>query len=234
MESSFLVWNKKLEAHEKFRELSALATSGCLTVEERRELHAHLEICAECRQAYTEFDAVAEVCLPSLASDFPSDVSNVSPDWNEENASQRFFARLENEIASNSRRLELAELANRKDAKKPRAWRKRFGVLLPYAAGVTCAAVVGLLTYQIGAKKGADLAKGSQQKSDSAVIAAREQVAAISRDRQELYDKVEEGEKVGARLNQKIDEESTEVEKLRGEGQQLRNSLQQIQIEKAA
>ena len=222
--------------HEQFRELSALATSGCLTAEERRELHAHLEICADCRQVFAEFDTVAQVGLTSLISGFPADVTNVPPEWNEENAAQRFFARIENEIASDSHRFESAELGKRKSVKEQpqsNVWRGRFRTLLPYVAGVTCAAAVGLWAYQIGAKRGADLARNSQQRSDSAVIAAREQVAAISQDRQELYNKLDEGGKVVARLNQKIGEELAEIERLKTESQQLRDSLQKTEVEKA-
>src|SRR6185312_10218317 len=118
--------------HEQFRELSALATSGCLTTEERRELHAHLEICADCRQVFAEFDTVAQVGLTSLISGFPADVTNVPPEWNEENAAQRFFARIENEIASDSHRFESAELGKRKSVKEQpqsNVWRGRFRTL---------------------------------------------------------------------------------------------------------
>ena len=80
--------------HEEFRALCAMATSGCLSHEERRSLEAHLAVCDECRQAADEYAMVAGVAMPSLASDFPGDVSNVPHDWSTKTAKQEFFRRL--------------------------------------------------------------------------------------------------------------------------------------------
>ncbi len=49
--------------HERFGELSALAIIGQVSSEEYRELKAHLEFCATCRQ---EHDALARILLTEL------------------------------------------------------------------------------------------------------------------------------------------------------------------------
>lgn len=56
-------------SHEHFIELSALSTSGTLTVEEWKELEEHLVSCADCRKAKREYEALVASTIPALAPD---------------------------------------------------------------------------------------------------------------------------------------------------------------------
>jgi anti-sigma factor RsiW len=54
--------------HDEFLELCAVSTSGDLTEEERKKLRFHLAGCAECQQAFREFEAAIDVGIPFLSS----------------------------------------------------------------------------------------------------------------------------------------------------------------------
>ena len=53
-----------MSSHEHFRELSALAAIGQLSLGEDRELYGHLRECTECRDAYDDYASVVQHKLP--------------------------------------------------------------------------------------------------------------------------------------------------------------------------
>src|SRR5271155_3324338 len=55
-----------LRPHDEFLELCAVATTGELSEEEQKRLREHLAACADCRQALSEFEAVASIGVPLL------------------------------------------------------------------------------------------------------------------------------------------------------------------------
>ncbi|HTX40998.1 MAG TPA: hypothetical protein VMD25_04165 [Acidobacteriaceae bacterium] len=56
--------------HEQYEELCALATAGVLSSAEKELLAAHLKNCAECREAFAQYQAVATEGMPFLAGEF--------------------------------------------------------------------------------------------------------------------------------------------------------------------
>src|SRR6202041_1031645 len=68
----------KMESHDEFRELCAIATSGELSEQEQRKLREHLTGCPECRQALREFEAVVDIGVPLLASQLSAEHSGRS------------------------------------------------------------------------------------------------------------------------------------------------------------
>lgn len=55
--------------HEEFLELCAVSTTGELSEEEQKKLREHLAVCPDCRLALAEFETVADVGVPLLASE---------------------------------------------------------------------------------------------------------------------------------------------------------------------
>lgn len=55
--------------HDEFLELSALSTTGELSEDEQRTLQEHVATCSQCRQALEEFETVAAIGAPLLASE---------------------------------------------------------------------------------------------------------------------------------------------------------------------
>lgn len=58
--------------HEQYEELCALATAGALNPAESDRLRAHLESCAECREASAQYQVIARDGMAFLAENFAS------------------------------------------------------------------------------------------------------------------------------------------------------------------
>jgi hypothetical protein len=61
--------NERLNDHQKFKELAALAHGRGLTVGERIELKRHLQWCEECRAIYREYSLLSSEGMAFLAAD---------------------------------------------------------------------------------------------------------------------------------------------------------------------
>jgi hypothetical protein len=81
--------------HRRFEELCALAQTGSLSIEERRDLQLHLRNCAPCRNVYDEYAAIGGVGMAFLAG---NDVKTErAEDWDDRQARQRLFASIRNQ-----------------------------------------------------------------------------------------------------------------------------------------
>ena len=60
--------DERLEGHQKFKELAALARPGALSDNERQELSRHLRVCASCQEAYAEYSLIDAKGMPFLAA----------------------------------------------------------------------------------------------------------------------------------------------------------------------
>src|ERR1700682_1414058 len=60
--------HERLNDHEKFKELGALATSGTLSTSEWAELKGHLQVCEACREVYHQYLILAREGIPLLAA----------------------------------------------------------------------------------------------------------------------------------------------------------------------
>lgn len=222
-------------AHEEFRELCALATAGCLTSEEQSELQMHLASCAECRKVAHEYENVARVGVPSLATDFPDESPDVPFGWSEERAYHTFLER------SRNLRPRCEMPAMFQPTKSPRSvvrpqtvgpWRPTLNRLLPYAAAISVALLTGALGYRIGAKRLVDLAAGSQQSYEQIATTAHDQIAQLSKERELLLAKAQDdNEKLGL-LRTEMAGRLSDVKRLQAEQQSLRNSLQESEAAK--
>src|SRR6185503_5563979 len=92
-----MVMNSREFGHERFEELSALSAIGQISVEEFRELQAHLKTCANCRLREADFTEILHEHLPLLA---PTDAAmpgsrNVA--FHDASYKQRFIQRAQKE-----------------------------------------------------------------------------------------------------------------------------------------
>jgi hypothetical protein len=227
-----------LAVHEEFRALCAIATSRCLSHEERCSLEAHLAVCDECRQAAEEYEAVAGVAMPSLVPDFPGDISNVPHDWSTKTAKQEFFIRLaEREAhqslerrssnASRSDRLPGYEVTVRR--RGWHLWPGNMRALLPYAASLAAMVAIGAVAYQLGARRSAETLHANQQKPESEMNAPRQEIVAPSKEHELLQAQLEDRDRAIAILNGKLAQQLTELQKLKSEDRDLRESVQKAQ-----
>jgi hypothetical protein len=221
-------------AHEEFRELCALATSGCLTSQEQSRLKEHLASCAECREAVREYEKVTRIGVPSLAPDFPAESPDVPSGWSEERAYQDFLERLEDQSPRRDTpsALQPSKFSNSTIIRTTRPWRSTLNRLLPYAAAIAVAILTGLLGYRIGTRRVGDLAVGKQRPYEQIATAARAQIAQLSAERELLIAETRESEKKFSLLQAEMAGRLSDIRRLQGEEQSLRNSLQESEAAK--
>ena len=222
--------------HEEFRQLCALATSGCLTSGEQARLTEHLASCAECREAAREYEKVTRIGVPSLALDFPAESSDIPFGWSEERAYQGFLDRLENQSPrrETSGALQAIESPDSTVIRigTTRSSRAPLNRLLPYAAAIAVALLTGLLGYRIGTRRIAGPAVGSQRPYEEIATAARAQIAELSTERESLMTKTQESEKKFSLLQAEMASRLPDIRRLQAEEQGLRDSLQESEAAK--
>jgi hypothetical protein len=215
-------------AHDEFRELCALATSGGLTSEEQSRLKEHLASCTECRETARAYEKVTRIGVPSLALDFPAESPDVPFGWSEERAYQDFLERLQNQRPrrETASALQPTKFPSSTVIRTARPWRATLNRLLPYAAAIAVALLTGLLGYWIGNRRAGDLAVGSRPYEQIAT-AARAQIAELSTERESLIAKGQESEKEFSLLQAEMAGRLSDIRRFQSEEQGLRNSLQE-------
>ena len=223
-------------AHEEFRQLCALATSGCLTSGEQTRLKQHLASCAECREAARDYEKVTRIGVTSLALDFPAESPDVPFGWSEKRAYQNFLERLENQSPrrETSSALQATESPSSTviRIRTTRPWRAPLNRLLPYAAAIAVAILTGLLGYRIGARRTVALAPGIHGQYEEIATASRAQIAELSTERESLIAKNQESEKRFSLLQAEMAGRLADIRRLQSEEQGLRNSLQESEAAK--
>jgi len=162
------------EPHDEFLELCAVSTSGQLTQEEQKKLDEHLAVCATCREAIRQYQAVVAHAVPTIAADdAPADL-DPGPSWSEHRAEAALFDRIaqeqtENAVARGKRvgGREGKTAGNvatdiRNDTRwvlpsgGEATWRQVWSL---YAAGILLSTALGIGLYQFGIRRGVDTAK---------------------------------------------------------------------------
>jgi hypothetical protein len=85
--------DERLDDHQKFKELAALAQRGELTGNERRTLDRHLQICASCREVYAEYSLISSEGMPLLAA--AHGYVDESQPWDDRAVRNKLLARVE-------------------------------------------------------------------------------------------------------------------------------------------
>ena len=90
--------NERLDQHQKFKQMAALAQRGALSDFERMELNRHLGVCHSCQEAYEEYALISAEGMPFLAATF--DHNDASEDWDNRAVRNRLMARVQDEDTS--------------------------------------------------------------------------------------------------------------------------------------
>jgi hypothetical protein len=135
---------ERLDGHQKFKELSALAQGGMLTSNEREELDHHLQVCAPCRDLYDEYSLISAEGMPQLGAFYAQ-----APefDWDDRATRARLLAQVRE---SETPGLRLVKPAIQLAVRSSLLWNTaRFR---PAIAGLAACLVVGVAAgaYQLG------------------------------------------------------------------------------------
>ena len=147
--------NERLNDHQKFKELAALAQGRGLTVSERIDLKRHLQLCEACREIYREYSLLSSEGMAFLAADC-GHVSEADA-WDYRAAQNELFSRIRESEYSAITSAEVAstEVDRPSAAHVFGAWIAR--VRWAAAAAVACL-LVGVGAYHLGSRRPAELA----------------------------------------------------------------------------
>ena len=92
-----MVMNSREFGHERFEELCALSEIGQISVEEFRELQAHLQTCTTCRLRQADFAEILHEHLPLLAPEEAAMPGSRGVAFHDASYKQRFLQRAQKE-----------------------------------------------------------------------------------------------------------------------------------------
>src|SRR5579864_3310534 len=84
--------SERLDGHQKFKQLAALAQRAAISDLERLELINHLRVCRDCRQVSDEYSLLSAVAMPVLAES--CGYIQEAEDWDDAPAREALFARV--------------------------------------------------------------------------------------------------------------------------------------------
>src|ERR1700730_16072104 len=85
--------HERLNDHEKFKELGAIASSGTLRTSEWAELKGHLQVCEACREVSNQYLILASEGIPLLAARYGNQEGQGS--WDDMPTRRNLFARVQ-------------------------------------------------------------------------------------------------------------------------------------------
>jgi hypothetical protein len=132
--------NERLDDHQKFKELAALAQRGTLSENERLELNRHLEVCGSCRQAYEEYRLISTEGMNFLAAAY--DLGQECRAWDNRPVRDKLLARIRTEeVKPTPQLLRISKTHLRRNLR---------ALWAPVAACVLVAVAVG--AYEVGSR----------------------------------------------------------------------------------
>jgi hypothetical protein len=137
--------SERLNDHQRFKELAALAQARVLTVSERIELKRHLQLCQACRAIYREYSLLSSEGMAFLAADCGHVLESEA--WD--------YRAAQSELASRIRECELSAIVPAADPRATRVfWPWNWGGRWVAAAATACLLVgVGAGAYQLGGRR---------------------------------------------------------------------------------
>lgn len=221
------------QPHDEFLELCAISASGELTEEEQKKLNDHLAICASCREALQQYEAVVDQAMPSIATAENHDEVDPGPGWSQGKAERRLLARLDRE----SRESISADTGNGSEASgfplhpvphpSESAWNH---VWMLYAAGILLFAALGLFTYRIGIHRGGSVAKVSPpiptQTTSPDQTALEAQLSDAGHERAIAHAQIAQRDRTISDLRHQLAKQSDEINQLTTSQEQLQARLQ--------
>ena len=219
------------EPHDEFLELCAVSTSGQLTQEEQKKLQEHLAVCAACREAIRQYEAVVAHAIPAMAADDASEDVEPGPAWSEHKAETALFDRIAQEdkariVARGNGNADIPKAARRAlPFAGATTWRHVWSL---YAAGVLLAVALGVSLYQVGIRRGADTAKAvpaSIPSTSQDQTSLEAQVSDAAHEREVALTQVAQRDRQIADLRKQLERQSVELTQMKAAQDRLAADL---------
>jgi anti-sigma-K factor RskA len=223
---------EETEDHERFKELSALAAAGSLSMRERLDLERHLETCGACRDIRDQYTAIGAEGMAFLSQNQP--LSEEAERWDNSAARERLFSA----VHANS----VPKVLSIVDRQASRAPRRRLwaGREASVAAAAACLMVaVALGAYRIGEHRNVPApsvlqssAAPVQQPVDSDKQAFTSLLAADAAQISKLREQISQRDQELARLRTESGLADIRISDLSSLNREAENNLRQLTAER--
>ena len=191
--------NERLDDHQKFKELAALAHTGALRAEEQAEFERHRRSCAACARAYEEFALIGREGMSFLRSVN----SDHGDEFDADRVRHRLLAQVEREQARDKEPFAAGQL-----------WRSA-GSLLSHGLQPRWAAAVAAMVLIVVAGGAFHLGTHSHASLPQLSSASPEQLQALMSDKTASQEKVSQQAAELAKLQTRMSVNQSEIAKLR-------------------
>jgi hypothetical protein len=223
----------RIEPHDEFLELCAVSTSGQLSEEDQRRLQEHLVVCSSCREALQQYEAIIRHAIPAMAADETPENLEAGPRWSEKRAESALFDRIAREegkpgIEQNGP-IQVHRQTSARRVLSPAsaaAWRSVWAL---YAAGILLFIVLGFCAYEVGIRRGTNVANVAAPHSDpQSQISLEEKLSDASHEREVARAQVEQRDNLIADLRRQLQQQSAKMGQMKAAQEQsdaaLRNA----------
>jgi hypothetical protein len=221
------------DPHDEYLELCALSTAGELSEEEQKSLERHLAVCASCRKALRQYQALVDEGISGVGASRLEEMGETDPGpgWSEEAAEKAFRQQWGRKGRPGPTRGE-GEAFEFPGLQPPMpapagetSWEH---VWLLYAAGVLLFISLGVYAYRVRGYRTVPpgvtppLTETTQNQT-----ALEQQLSEVGHERQLARSEVAQRDHLIADLRRQLAEESTVIGKLQASQQQLEANLHQ-------
>ena len=221
----------EMRPHDEFLELCGISTTGELTEGERLKLDVHLRTCAECRETLREFSAVASVGAPQFASELGEDnwqkpdIPNSTSAFSPKNLEEIPLDQVATKFATKGRELAFARSNGRPQLNWNWAW-------LPLAASVVLMIALGIYSFEVGKRRGSDVAKVAPARPHTNVDVLEQKISDAGHDSQILKTQLASRDQSIAELRREVGEQAKSLEEMKLAQSSLTASAQSSEAEK--
>ena len=221
------------EPHDEFLELCAVSTSGQLSEEDQRRLREHLVVCSSCREALQQYEAIIRHAVPAMGAEETPQNMEAGSRWSEKQAESALFERIARDeggggIERNGPIPPHRETSSRRvlAPESAAAWRS---VWTLYAAGILLFVALGFCAYQVGIRRGTNVANVTAPHPDTQnQISLEEKLSDASHEREASRVRSDQRDRLVASLRRQLEQQSAKMDQMKAAQEQsdaaLRNA----------
>ena len=214
------------EPHDEFLELCAISTSGQLSEEDQRRLQEHIAVCSSCRTALQQYEAIIRHAIPAMGAEETPEHLEMGEAWSEKQAESTLFARISRDEGGGRIERSRPIPPHRETNSRPRvlapesaaAWRSVWAL---YAAGILLFVVLGVCAYEVGIRRGTEVANVAPPHPDTqSLISLEEKLSDASHEAEVAHSQVGQRDEAIADLHRQLEQQSAKMDQMKAAQEQ--------------
>jgi len=213
------------EPHDEFLELCAVSTSGQLSEEDQRRLQEHLAVCSSCRTALQQYEGIIRHAIPAMGAEETPEDLGAGGAWSEKQAESTLFARIARDEGGGGIERTRPIPPHRETSSRPRvlapesaaAWRSVWAL---YAAGILLFVALGVCAYEVGIRRGTEVANVTAPPLTQNQISLEEKLSDASHEAEVAHSQVGQRDKVIADLHRQLEQQSAKMDQMKAAQEQ--------------